>query len=154
VHGAAGGVGSAAVQIARDLGARVIGTASPANHSYLASLGAEPVSYGPDLVCAVRAIGAVSAVFDTHGGEQSIAAIQALAPDLARAVTTVPDERATAAGLALATRNEHALAALIALVERGALRFPIAQRVPLAHAAQALAISSAGHVRGKLILVP
>ena len=45
VNGAAGAVGSAAVQIAVDRGARVIGTASPGNHDYLRSLGAEPTTY-------------------------------------------------------------------------------------------------------------
>ena len=44
INGAAGGVGSAAVQIARNRGARVIGTASPGNHEYLRSLGAEPTT--------------------------------------------------------------------------------------------------------------
>ncbi len=46
VHAAAGGVGSFAVQIARSLGARVIGTASESNHDYLRTLGAEPTMYG------------------------------------------------------------------------------------------------------------
>ncbi|MGN6299955.1 MAG: NADP-dependent oxidoreductase, partial [Angustibacter sp.] len=54
VHAAAGGVGSFAVQIAKSLGARVIGTASAANHEYLRSLGAEPVEYGDKLVAAVQ----------------------------------------------------------------------------------------------------
>jgi NADPH:quinone reductase-like Zn-dependent oxidoreductase len=54
VNGAAGAVGSAAVQLARTRGARVIGTASTANHSYLRSLGAEPTTYGEDLAERVR----------------------------------------------------------------------------------------------------
>ena len=45
INGASGSVGSAAVQLAGVRGARVIGTASPANHEYLRSLGAEPVGY-------------------------------------------------------------------------------------------------------------
>ena len=49
INGAAGGVGSAAVQIARDRGARVIGTASEGNHEYLRSLGAVPTTYGEGL---------------------------------------------------------------------------------------------------------
>src|SRR5580692_2549547 len=49
INGASGSVGSAAVQLAVVCGARVIGTASPANHEYLRSLGAEPVSYGEGL---------------------------------------------------------------------------------------------------------
>ena len=58
INGAAGGVGSAAVQIARERGARVIGTASAANHDYLRSLGAEPTTYGDGLVDAGARAGA------------------------------------------------------------------------------------------------
>ena len=49
IHGASGGVGSFAVQIAKAAGARVIGTASETNHEYLRGLGAEPVTYGDGL---------------------------------------------------------------------------------------------------------
>ena len=56
VNGASGSVGSAAVQLAVARGARVIGTASPANHDYLRSLGAEPVAYGAGLGGRVRAL--------------------------------------------------------------------------------------------------
>ncbi|MEU3727739.1 alcohol dehydrogenase catalytic domain-containing protein, partial [Streptomyces sp. NPDC031705] len=56
VHGAAGGVGSLGVQIARALGARVIGTASPRNHDRLRELGCEPVAYGDGLTERVRAL--------------------------------------------------------------------------------------------------
>ena len=56
ISGASGSVGSAAVQLAVVRGARVIGTASPANHEYLRELGAEPVAYGEGLVERVRAL--------------------------------------------------------------------------------------------------
>jgi NADPH:quinone reductase-like Zn-dependent oxidoreductase len=56
INGASGSVGSAAVQLAVVRGARVIGTASPANHEYLRALGAEPVAYGKGLVERVRAL--------------------------------------------------------------------------------------------------
>jgi NADPH:quinone reductase-like Zn-dependent oxidoreductase len=49
INGASGSVGSAAVQLAVVRGARVIGTASPANHEYLRSLGAQPIAYGEGL---------------------------------------------------------------------------------------------------------
>ena len=55
ISGASGSVGSAAVQFALARGARVIGTASAANHDYLRSLGAEPLTYGDGLVARVRA---------------------------------------------------------------------------------------------------
>lgn len=56
IHGAAGAVGSMGVQLAVALGATVIGTASPANHEYLHSIGAVPVAYGGGLVERVRAV--------------------------------------------------------------------------------------------------
>jgi NADPH:quinone reductase-like Zn-dependent oxidoreductase len=69
INGASGSVGSAAVQLALVRGARVIGTASPANHEYLRSLGAEPVAYGEGLVERVRALepDGVSAALDIAG---------------------------------------------------------------------------------------
>jgi len=71
VHAASGGVGHLAVQIAVARGARVIGTASPANHDFLRGLGAEPVAYGEGLVDAVRALApeGVHAAVDFAGGE-------------------------------------------------------------------------------------
>ena len=69
VNGAAGGVGVAAVQIARARGARVIGTASEANHEFLRSLGAEPTTYGDGMVERIRALApdGVDLAFDTAG---------------------------------------------------------------------------------------
>src|SRR5580693_2302910 len=56
INGASGSVGAAAVQLAVARGARVIGTASPANHEYLRALGAEPVAYGEGLAGRVRVL--------------------------------------------------------------------------------------------------
>ena len=70
VHGANGGVGTTLVQLARQAGARVIGTASPRHHDQLRALGAEPVDYhDPDLAGKVRALApdGVDAVFDHLG---------------------------------------------------------------------------------------
>ena len=69
VAGAAGGVGSAVVQLARYRGATVIGTASEAKHDYLRGLGAIPTTYGPGLPdrVAVLAPGDVDAALDLAG---------------------------------------------------------------------------------------
>src|SRR5919197_1349089 len=69
INGASGSVGSAAAQLAVVRGTRVIGTASPANHDYLRSLGAEPVAYGEGLVERVRALApdGVDAALDVAG---------------------------------------------------------------------------------------
>lgn len=154
VHGAAGGVGSAAVQIAKARGARVIATASESNHDYLRSIGAEPVVYGEGLADRVRALGTITASIDVVGGEPSVAATRELLPDASRAVTAVSDEHSETAGIAAVVSAENRVAATAALAADGKLTFAIQERIPLADAARALEISYAGHVRGKLILVP
>ena len=69
INGASGSIGSAAVQLAVARDARVIGTASPANHEYLRSLGAEPVAYGEGLAGRVRSLapGGVDRALDAAG---------------------------------------------------------------------------------------
>lgn len=153
VHAAAGGVGSAAVQIARSLGARVVATASERNHDHLRSLGAEPVSYGPGLLARVRALGRVTAVLDAAGNPESVATTVEVLPDPRRAVTALGNRHAHAAGIAGVRQFPGRVQAVLDLALRGALRFEV-ERVPLAEARRALEASRAGHVRGKLVLVP
>lgn len=153
LHGAAGGTGSAAVQIALALGARVIGTASEHNHDYLRALGAEPVLYGEGLVEAVRALpGDVSAVVDLVGTPESVAATVELAVDVARAVTIASSAASREAGITEKVDRKGALAEVLALAEAGRLEIEISERYPLARAADALRHSAAGHVRGKIVL--
>jgi NADPH:quinone reductase-like Zn-dependent oxidoreductase len=158
IHGAAGGVGSAAVQIAQAFGARVIGTASEANQEYLSELDAEPVTYGPGLADRVRALaedaGTVTAVLDTVGSEDSLAATTELLQGAGRAVTTVPGEQSSAAGLAAVQQLEGRVAEVATLAADGQITFTIAHRMPLAEAADALEISRSGHGRGKILLLP
>jgi NADPH:quinone reductase-like Zn-dependent oxidoreductase len=154
VHGAAGGVGSAAVQIAKDLGARVIGTASPVNHEYLASIGAQPVVYGPGLLDAVRALGPISASIDAVGGAASVNATTQLLADLSRAITAVADEHSSAAGIAAVVAAGDRVLEVVKLADRGKIHFAIQDRIPLSEAAKAFELSYGGHVRGKIILIP
>jgi NADPH:quinone reductase-like Zn-dependent oxidoreductase len=99
VDGAAGGVGTAAVQLARARGARVIGTASEPNHEFLRSLGAEPTTYGEGLVERVRALApdGVDLAFDT-AGKGGVADLITLTGDPAR-VATIADFGAAALGV-------------------------------------------------------
>ena len=154
IHGAAGGVGSASVQIARHLGARVIGTASERNHDYLRGLGAEPVAYGEGLVERVRSLGTITAVVDTFGGEETTTATVQLLGGHGAAVTTVPGKEANAAGIAPVRLLEGRASDAARLAADGKLRFDIQERIPLTEAARALGLSRAGHVRGKLVLIP
>lgn len=154
IHAASGGVGSAGVQIARSLGARVIGTASAANHDFVRRLGAEPVAYGPGLAERVRAIAGVTAIADFVGSMDAAEASVDLMPGLERAVTIARNSAAQEAGFAFVQRDQGATPAAIALAAEGRLRVEIAGRFALADAAKALELSKAGHVRGKIILLP
>lgn len=135
IHAAAGGVGSAAVQIAQALGARVIGTASEANQEYLRELGAEPVTYGPGLVDRVRSVaedaGDVTAVLDAAGTGESVAATLELLADRNRAVTTVPGKQSQDAGIAAVQQHEARIMEVASLAAEGLITFTIAHRLPL-----------------------
>ena len=74
VHGASGGVGLYAVQLARLRGARVIATAGERNHDLLRELGAEPVAYGDGLLDRVRALApdGVDAALDLIGNDEAM----------------------------------------------------------------------------------
>jgi NADPH:quinone reductase-like Zn-dependent oxidoreductase len=153
VHGANGGVGSFAVQIAAQAGARVIGTASERNHERVRGLGAEPVAYGDGLEERIRALAPEGAdiVVDYVGGvlEQTLAV---LAPGGRHA--SIADDSVTAAGGAfLWVRPDAAdLAALAELVEAGSLRVDVERTFPLAEAADAFRASMGGHTSGKIAL--
>lgn len=153
IHAAAGGVGTFAVQLARERGARVIGTASERNHDYLRSLGAEPVAYGDGLVERVRAIGEVDAALDAVGTDEAIEASLALVSDRERAVTLAA-ARPQGVTFVQAERSPDTLRLLAGLAERGRLEVPIQSIHPLADAAAAHREVEGGHVRGKVVLAP
>ncbi|KUJ67246.1 alcohol dehydrogenase [Streptomyces albus subsp. albus] len=152
VHAAAGGVGSMAVQIARHLGARVIGTAGERNHDYLRSLGAEPVSYGAGLAERVRALApeGVSAVLDTVGGDTLTASTELLITG-GRLASIADASVAEHGGRYVFVRPDTAdLEALTELAEQGVLHVEVAAVFPLARAADAQRLSMEGHTRGKI----
>ncbi|MEV8310641.1 NADP-dependent oxidoreductase [Streptomyces flavidovirens] len=154
VHAAAGGVGSLAVQIARALGVRVIGTASERNHPYLRSLGATPVAYGEGLADRVKALApeGVDAVLDLVGGEALQLSPALLAPG-GRLASIADGSVLGLGGSYLFVRPDAAdLAALTELAERGALNVDVAAVFPLEKAADALRLSMDGHTRGKIAI--
>ncbi|MCT9112440.1 NADP-dependent oxidoreductase [Streptomyces mirabilis] len=159
VHAAAGGVGTFAVQLAVARGARVIGTASESNHEQLRSLGAEPVTYGEGLVDRVRAIATqgVDAVLDASGRGEIPDSIE-LAGGPARVLTLVAfDAVDTGIQVHMSAPGENgaqALRDILNLMEQGRLRVPIWRTFPLAEAADALQVSQAGHLGGKIVLLP
>ncbi|GAA1172094.1 NADP-dependent oxidoreductase [Streptomyces hebeiensis] len=161
LHGAAGAVGSVAAQLAVARGATVIGTASPANHEFVASLGATPVTYGEGLVDRVReaAPRGVDAVFDASGMGVLPDSI-ALRGGTADRVVTIADARAGEYGVAFSgggTSPERKRAGLeenVRLAAGGALRLRVARTFALSEAARAQELSESGHAGGKLVLTP
>ncbi|MEX2985140.1 NADP-dependent oxidoreductase [Streptomyces sp. C36] len=155
VHAAAGGVGSMAVQLARHLGARVIGTASERNHDYLRSLGAEPVTYGEGLNERVRAMapGGVDVVLDLVGGVVKDSA--EVTAEGARLISITDPEVTGLGGRLLWVRPDVAdLTALGHLAEQGVLSVEVARVLPLEKTAEAQRLSAEGHTRGKIVVTP
>ncbi|MFD5468713.1 NADP-dependent oxidoreductase [Kitasatospora sp. NPDC127059] len=155
VHGASGGVGTVAVQLARALGATVIGTASERNHDYLRELGAIPVAYGEGLVERVRAVApqGVHAAFDA-AGRGALAASVELVADRDRIGTVVDYPEAQRLGVRglRGPRTAERLTELVRLWETGGLRIEVAESLPLERAEQAHRLVGTGHVRGKVVL--
>ncbi|MEU7167187.1 NADP-dependent oxidoreductase [Streptomyces morookaense] len=154
VSGASGGVGSAVLQIARDRGITVIGTAGAANQDYLRSLGALATTYGEGWAERVRELGHVDAALDL-AGSGVIHELVELTGD-PRKVVSIADLRAPEAGARFSgvTGNvPEALAEAVRLIARGRLHIPVEKSYTLAEAAAAHTDSAAGHTRGRRVLI-
>lgn len=153
VHAASGGVGSFAVQIAHALGARVIGTASPANHERVRSLGGEPVAYGEGLADRVRALApdGVDAVVDYVGGVLDVTTA-VLAPGGRHASIADPTVSEQGGTYVWVRPDAAGLERLAGLVDAGELTVDVALCVPLARAADAFRASMEGHTAGKIAI--
>lgn len=155
IHGASGGVGSFAVQIARAAGARVIGTASEANHDYLRGLGAEPVTYGDGMVERVldTAGGKVDGVADFVG--EVLGETLAVLADGGSHASVADPSVAEHGGRYIWVRPDGAETARLGLLaDEGKLSVEVAKTYGLDEVAQAFKDSATGHVRGKLVIVP
>jgi NADPH:quinone reductase-like Zn-dependent oxidoreductase len=158
IDGGAGGVGSAATQIAKARGAMVIASASEANQDYLREIGAIPVVYGEGMVERVQAlqIGKVDAVLDTVG-KTPVDDLISLTTEPSH-VVSIANFGAAASGVRVSgggpdSQPMKALAEAAELLEQSKLVIKI-QTFPFDRAAEAHEISQDGHARGKLVLVP
>jgi NADPH:quinone reductase-like Zn-dependent oxidoreductase len=159
VNGAAGAVGIATVQLARERGANVIGTASAANHDYVRSFGAEATTYGDGLVERVRELapnGVDRAIDDAGGG--ALPALVELAGGAEHVVTIADYQGSQETGVPMtggpdSKRAWYALAEVATLIDAGRFSLPVAQTFPLEQIANAHRLSEGGHVRGKLVLL-
>jgi NADPH:quinone reductase-like Zn-dependent oxidoreductase len=157
IQGGAGGVAGLAIQLAHHLGAKVIATASAANHEYVRSLGADQVI---DYVAQdfTRAAGPCDVVFDTVGGEVQVRSYEVLKPGgrlvwiVAPPAGFVPTRPDVVSERPAVLRDRAHLQRLLHLLETGALAPPPIQRFRLDQAAEAQRISESRHLRGKLVL--
>jgi len=154
--GAAGGVGSTLIQIARARGITVIGTSSAPKHDYLRDLGAVPTTYEPGLADRVKELApqGVDAAVDLAGAgnipelisitgqaERVLSIVDFTAPEHGAQFTPMPQEH-----------PEKALAEAAQLYSDGALRLHVEKTYPMAETAAAQALSAEGHVTGKLVI--
>ncbi|MFF9641572.1 NADP-dependent oxidoreductase [Kitasatospora aureofaciens] len=155
VSGASGGVGSAVLQIARDRGITVIGTAGAANQDYLRGLGALPTTYGEGWVDRVRQLGRIDAALDL-AGSGVIRELVELTGDPQKVITIAdlgaPDLGVRFSGVAGSVPA--ALSVAADLISRGKLHIPVEKTYTLAEAAAAHIDSQAGHARGRRVIVP
>jgi NADPH:quinone reductase-like Zn-dependent oxidoreductase len=158
VSGAAGGVGSLAVQLARRAGATVIGLAGTDNHDWLAAHGVIPVSYGDGVADRIRqAADKVDAFIDTFGADYVQLALD-LGVEPSRIDTIVNFDAVAKFGVkaegSAAGASADVLAELAKLIAAGELEVPIAATFPLAQVQDAYRQLAKGHIRGKIVLLP
>ena len=160
IHGAAGGVGSAAVQIAKAAGARVIGTASPNNHEFLRSLGVDQViDYRTQRFEEI--VKDVDLVLNTADADTNARSIGVVRPGgTLVSIVGPPNPVACAAAKIRCARpdretgasNADMLARVVELADAGSFTVNVDETYSLADAPKAWAKSRAGHTRGKLII--
>lgn len=157
IHGAAGGVGTFAVQFAKMKGARAIATASKKNHEFLRSLGAdETIDYNTTKFEDV--VHGVDAVLDTITGETMERSWQVLKKDgvLVSILEPPSPEKAAAHGVrchhTFVQGNMEQLNEITKLVDAGKLKIIIEKVFPLAEARAAQESNATGHTRGKIAL--
>ncbi|BBB02192.1 putative alcohol dehydrogenase [Actinacidiphila reveromycinica] len=160
VHGAGGGVGHVAVQIAKALGAYVVATAGGGKREFVEELGADEVidHTAADFAEAVRGI---DLVLDTVGGDTVERSLAVLRPG-GHLVTAVAEEdtdlvaRYEAAGMRFSgiavDPDPVGLRGLVALVEQGRLRVHVQRTFPFERVADAHRLLDGGHLRGKIVL--
>ena len=166
IHGAAGGVGLMAVQLATGRGATAVATASPARHGFLRDLGALPVAYGPGLAGRVRAAapGGVGAALDLIGTDEAVDVSLELVADRTRIATIAAIARGRQEGIKLlggapgadpgTQIRDAARLELARLAQDRALRVFVTQTFPLGRAADAHRAIMTGHTTGKIALIP
>ncbi|THA71461.1 NADP-dependent oxidoreductase [Streptomyces sp. A0958] len=154
VTGAGGGVGSAAVQLARHAGIRVLGAASEAKKDFVESLGAVHIPSGPGFADRVRAAApdGVDAVFDLVGGDTLREAATLVAPSALISAGGKPLVEELGGAAVRRARTSEVLDEVARLVVEGALRTHVSRTFPLDRAGEALRAVEDGHALGKTVI--
>jgi NADPH:quinone reductase-like Zn-dependent oxidoreductase len=157
IAGAAGGVGSIAVQLGRIAEATVIGLASETHHDWLRSKGVIPLTYGGGVADRIRAAATKTDAFiDTVGADYVKVALElGVRPDRIDTIANfaaVQKYGVKAEGNA-AGASASVLAELAGLVAGGQLEVPIAATFPMESVRDAYRLLEQGHTRGKIVLV-
>ena len=157
IHGASGGVGSMAVQLAKWKGAFVIGTASGKNEEFVKSLGADEfVDYTKTKFETV--VKDVDVVFDTVGGDTLERSFQVLKKGGFLVTSVAPPSEDSAkkfdvkAAMVNVQPNAEQLAEIVKLVESGKIKTHVETVLPFAEVKKAHELSEAGRTRGKIVL--
>jgi NADPH:quinone reductase-like Zn-dependent oxidoreductase len=165
IHGASGGVGQMAVQLAVVRGAQVIGTASAAHQDVVRGLGAEPVTYGDGLADRIRSLArdGVDAAIDTVGTDEAIDVSLQFVADRSRIASIAAFTRGADAGIKLlgggpsadpgTDIRKAARLDLVDLVAAGKLAVTVAATYPLAQVVDSQRAILTGHTTGKIVLV-
>jgi NADPH:quinone reductase-like Zn-dependent oxidoreductase len=160
ISGAAGGVGTLAVQLARNAGAQVIGLAGPANHEWLADHGAIPVTYGAGVADRIREAAGdrkIDAFIDTFGAEYVELALDlGVVPERIDTIANYPASQKYGVKFEgnAAAGNATVLAELAGLLSAGRLELPIAATYRLDQVRDAFRELEKRHTRGKIVLKP
>jgi NADPH2:quinone reductase len=165
IHGASGGVGLTALQLAVARGATVVGTASAANQELIAEHGGIPVVYGAGLAERVRSLlpDGVNVALDTVGTDEAVDVSVELVADRSRVATIAAFARGAEAGIRMLGGGPGAdpgreirtaaRSALVELADAGALDVVVGRTFPLAEVRDALELVASGHPGGQVALL-
>ena len=155
ISAGAGGVGTFAIQIAVALGLRVVASASPRNHDFVASLGAEAVTYGNTLIEELmsKAPDGIDAFFDLNGGPEGHRPVELLKNKSRVASITDGTVQQYGGKYVFVKPSVDDLNSLTRLIEEGKVKPIVTETFPLSDVAGAFASNMSGHTRGKIAVV-
>jgi NADPH:quinone reductase-like Zn-dependent oxidoreductase len=151
----AGGVGTFAIQIAVALGLKVVASASPRNHDFVATPGAEAVTYGDTLIEELRskAPDGIDVFFDLSGGPEGHRPVELIKNK--RRVASITDGTVQQYGgkYVVVEPSVDDLNSLTRLIEEGKVKPIVTETFPLSDVADAFTSNMSGHTRGKIAVV-